>query len=311
MDHHIPTYARFQWINHPTIHTVLRHFLAPPAVGRKGYDKVLMFQWLMYKAVMGCSYRDLESMSGIDHSTFVKFRQRLLRTRWFTRVFRKLVTTIAPVLESMTLVIDSSFVETYSRHDEHGSGYSGYKEKTGYKLHQMIDYATRLPLVQLTSSGNEADITYGRQLLDRAPPRWPVRGFAADKGYDSMDFIHDIYRKWPRSQIAIPMRRPTSGNAWNTALRKAHRTTDSDLYRKRTEIERYFSRKKRVFNLGEERTRHLKNFRANCYLTSIMEILEWLSQPQPWVTLFTRLTTADLLFFKIHAIISLKFGKYQ
>ncbi len=49
------------------------------------------------------------------------------------------------------------------------------------------------------------------------------------------------------------------------------------------EIERYFSRKKRVFRLGEERTRHLKNFRANCYLTSIMEILEWATTPQIWM----------------------------
>lgn len=52
---------------------------------------------------------------------------------------------------------------------------------------------------------------------------------------------------------------------------------------KRGEIERYFSRKKRVFNLGEERTRTLKNFRANCYLTSIMEILEWTTKPELWV----------------------------
>jgi hypothetical protein len=289
MDHHIPTYARFQWINHPTVHAVLQHFLVPPAIGRKGYDKVLLFQWLMYKTVMGCSYRDLASMSGIDHSTFVKFRQRLLRTHWFTQVFQKLTSTLASSLQSMTLVIDSSFVETYSGHKEHGSGYSGYKEKTGYKLHQIIDHATRLPLVQMVSAGNAADITYGRRLLDRSPPRWPVHGFAADKGYDSMDFVHAIYRKWPQSAIAIPMRRSTSGNEWNTFLRKAHRTTDSALYRKRTEIERYFSRKKRVFRLGEEKTRHLKNFRAHCYLTSIMEILEWLSKPETWWELFTRL----------------------
>lgn len=43
---------------------------------RRGYDKVLMFRWLMYRQVMGCSYRDLESMTGIDHSTFIKFRKR-------------------------------------------------------------------------------------------------------------------------------------------------------------------------------------------------------------------------------------------
>jgi len=58
-------------------------------------------------------------------------------------------------------------------------------------------------------------------------------------------------------------------------------------FNKLSEIERYFSRKKRVFNLGEERTRGLKNFEANCHLTSIAEILEWSTTPQIWWTLFT------------------------
>jgi hypothetical protein len=65
------------------------------------------------------------------------------------------------------------------------------------------------------------------------------------------------------------------GNERNRRERGSYRSHDPTLYRKRTEIERYFSRKKHVFHLGEEQTRHLKNFHANCYLTSIMEILEW------------------------------------
>lgn len=289
MDQHIPTYARLQWVNEPIIRSIIRHYLPPYRRGRRGYDKVIMVCWLIVKQIQGCSYRDLEGLSGIDHSTFVKFRKRLLTRAWFARVFTHLAHRVAAGLPKITALLDSSFVETYSRRHEQGSGYSGYKEKNGFKLHQIIDHATRLPLLQMASAGNEADITYGKKLLDRAPPWWRVSGFAADKGYDSMDYVHALYRKWPESQIAIPMRRPTSGNAWNTWLRKAHRTTESALYKKRTEIERYFSRKKRVFRLGEEKTRHLKNFRANCHFTGIMEILEWLSSPGPWLALFTRL----------------------
>ena len=55
-------------------------------------------------------------------------------------------------------------------------------------------------------------------------------------------------------------------------------TTNPTLYKRRTEIERYFSRLKRVFRLGEEKTRHFENFQANAYLTSCMAILEWLSK---------------------------------
>ena len=67
------------------------------------------------------------------------------------------------------------------------------------------------------------------------------------------------------------------GQAHNYQAKAKMRTLNKKFLNLRTEIERYFSRKKRVFKLGEERTRHLKNFRANCYLTSIMEILEWMS----------------------------------
>jgi hypothetical protein len=41
---------------------------------------VTMFLWLMYKKVMQCSYRDLESITGIEYSTFIKFRKRLVES---------------------------------------------------------------------------------------------------------------------------------------------------------------------------------------------------------------------------------------
>ena len=278
-NYRVPTYQRFEWINHAKVRRILERFLRPPKRGRKGYDKVTMFLWLMYKQVMGCSYRDLESITGIDYSTFIKFRKRLMQRRWFSSVFNRLAHLLTPHLKQVAALLDSSFVETYSHRDEDGSGYSGYKEKNGFKLHSLIDFTTRLPLVQRTSPGNEADITHGKRLLDRAPPALSVRGFAADKGYDSEYFVMDIKHKWRRAGVAIPVRRMRQSGDPQPNLDAKHkdRSYDRSLYKKRTEIERYFSRKKRVFRLGEEKTRHLENFRANCYLTSIMEILEWLT----------------------------------
>ena len=272
---HIPTYARFQWLNHESVKKVLTRFLKPNARGRKGYDKIYMFSWLMYKQLMCCTYRDLESMTGIDYSTFIKFRRRLSTQGWFSGTFTVLSSFVSKYLNGISLILDSSFVETYSKQDEIGSGYSGYKEKNGYKLHQFIDYRSRLPLLQSVSAGNVADINGGYHLLGRAPPDWNVQTFAADKGYDSEYFVNSIIKKWD-SKVAIPMRRfAHDGNETNRKLRGANRSHSKKLYRQRTEIERYFSRKKNVFNLGEEKTRHLENFRDNSYLTSIMEILEW------------------------------------
>lgn len=276
---------------------ILSRFLAPPRKGRQGYNKVDMFRWLIYRQLMGCSYRDLESMTGIDYSTFIKFRKRLLRKMWFPRVFKILTGEITMGLPSLFLLLDSSFVQSYSKRDEQGAEYSGFKHKVGFKLHQVIDFQTRLPLKQLCTGGARSDIVLGRQLIRGSPKRWKVKAVAADKGYDAEDFVSQIRHRWKGAQVAIPLRR-TNQKAMGAkrrqtprdySLKAAWRTLLPAFLNKRTEIERYFSRKKRVFRLGEERTRGLKNFRANSYLTSLMEILEFLSKNSPLRVLFTKL----------------------
>lgn len=287
---HIPVYARFQWLNNPVVINTLKMFLKPKPKGRKGYDKIWMFRWLIYKQLMGCSYRDLESITGIDYSTFIKFRKRLINQIFFKNVFEILSQGIAVNLPSITALMDSSFVETYSKRDEEGSEYFGYKEKNGFKLHQMIDWKTRLPILQFATGGARSDIRWGANLIRAAPLHWKIRKLAADKAYDGMEFVKDIAIKFPGIKIAIPMRRHKKNDSWfNRFMKFWERTHDSSLYRKRSGIERYFSRKKGVFNLGEERTRGLKNFEANCYMTSIIEILEWSAKPEIWVQLFTML----------------------
>ena len=68
-------------------------------------------------------------MSGIDYSTFIEFRKRLKQHRQFRNMFRVLSSVIAMHLTTIIDVLDSSFVETYSTHDEQGSEYSGCGEK--------------------------------------------------------------------------------------------------------------------------------------------------------------------------------------
>jgi len=274
---HIPTYARFQWLNNPKVTKILSRYLKPSERGRKGYDKVLMVRWLIYRQLMNCAYRDLESISGIDYSTFIKFRKRLNYTLWFRNVFSALASLVLKNHQQLFLLLDSTFVQTYSKKQEKGSAYSGYKKKVGFKLHQVIEYHTRLPLLQLATNGSVADVSAGILLLLKASTQWNVKGFAADRAYDSEFFVHQIKRKWKDADVAIPPRLFSSCKDpyFNQIQRATERNLDPELFKKRTEIERYFSRKKRVFNLGKERTRHLKNFRANSSLTSIMEILEW------------------------------------
>ena len=300
----IPSFPRFQWLNHPRVVEILARFLKPSPRGRKGYDKVLMLRWIIWKQLMRCTYRDLEGMSGIDYSTFIKFRQRLISRRWFLKVFKTLADGIASRGKSLFLILDSSFTETYSKRKEKGAEYSGFKKKTGFKVHQIIDYYTRLPLRLRATGGAQSDIVIGKNLIRGSPRSWLVEALAADKGYDGADFVAKIYHRWKGVKIAIPLRKTNQETIGakrresdlNRALKAAERCLDPGLLNKRTEIERYFSRKKRIFHLGEERTRHLKNFRANCYFTSIMEILEWLTTPSLWIQLFTKLIATLLKF---------------
>ena len=295
----IPVYARFQWLNNPIVISTICRFIKPNTRGRKGYDKVWMFRWLIYKQFMGCSYRDLESMTEIDHSTFVKFRKRLIAKLLFKNIFSILSQTIAQNLDAITAIIDSSFVETYSKRDEEGSEYFGYKEKNGFKLHQMIDWETRLPILQFSTPGARSDIRWGANLIRAAPEHWNLKALTADKAYDGANFVKDIAIKFPGIKIAIPMRRHKRNDSWfNVFMKGRERTKSKKIYKKRSEIERHFSRKKGVFRLGEERTRGLTNFEANCDFVSAIQILEWLTAPQIWWALFTMLLW---LFFHRYA----------
>lgn len=283
----IQTYARFQWINHSRVIHLLEQALPYAGTGRRGHDKVLLLRWLMYKQVMGCTYRDLESMSGIDYSTFIKFRQRLQQQGWCEQLQALLSQVVADSRQRLETIVDSSFVETYSHHRERGSSFCGYRRKEGFKLHQILERRTRLPLLHAVSRGSEHDVVLGKRLYAMLPATWPVRTALADKGYDANELVELIYHKWAGVRVGIPIRHTNQRGrgasrvetAKNYRAKAAHRDLDPRLFKKRTEIERYFSRKKCVFKLGHERTRHLNNFATNCALTAVMEYLEFLAQP--------------------------------
>lgn len=266
---------------------ILERFLKPPVRGRKGYDKTYLFRLLIYKHLMRCSYRDLESMTSIDHTTFIKFRKRLMQTNWFASLFKTLASAIAANLPSITAVIDSSFIETYSKHDERGSEYNGHKEKNGFKVHSIVDWKMRIPLLQTATPGARSDVRIAHHLIGRAPPDWNVTGFLGDKAYDDWKLVYKLKQKWRKILVGIPVRktlherkRPIPEAVIRNRLGKeSDRCLKRPFLNKRTQIERYYSRKKRIFKLGEEKTRHLENFRANCDMVAIMEILEWSTTP--------------------------------
>lgn len=284
---HIPVFARWQWLNSAQIVELLERVApTPPVRGRKGYPRSVLIRWLLYKQAMNCTYRDLESMSGIDYSTFIKFRARLRASHWFEKLCQALSEAAVSERKALELIMDSSFVPTYSGHAENGSAFHGLYEQHGFKVHQIIDFATRLPVFQAVSPGSLHDVRAAKQIIPLLPKHWPVKYFLADKGYDSEQFVKQIMKQWKGAWASIPLRRTCQAarqcqrqeTIMNRLLKAAGRSLHPKIYHKRTTIERYFSRKKNIFHLGLERTRHLKNFMTNCFTTALMEILEWVSR---------------------------------
>jgi len=268
------------------VQATLGKFLQPNPRGRKGYGKILLFLWLLWKQISGCTYRDLESMRGIDYSTFIKFKTRLAQEGWFAKVFGDLLDWLVSWIGPLGLALDSTFVPTYSGKQEPGSKYSGYKEDFGFKLHTFIDCRARLPLAIRTSNGSCHDIVGGKELVGMSPPNWKVGFLTADKGYDGEEFVELVRHHWQKTKICIPLRRMrnegrdeiTPRRAGWRRLKAAERTVTKRLRNARTAVERYFSRKKGVFKLGEQRTRGIKAFRTECYLTAIAEYMEFIGR---------------------------------
>jgi len=136
------------------------------------------------------------------------------------------------------------------------------REGNGFKVHQIIDFKTRLPLVQAAAAGARADIICGEHLIRGTPSSGNVRALLADKAYDGWKFVALIKQKWRAAKVGIPVRRTIHERERpfppevirNRESKEAGRYLRQPFLNQRTEIERYFSRKKRVFRLGEERT---------------------------------------------------------
>ncbi len=173
----MPAWARFQWINDDKIVALLHQTLPYAGTGRRGVGKGTLFRWLLYKQCHGCTYRDLESISGIDYTTFIKFRKTIRENGWLEYVFHTITTTTTQG-RRLKLITDSSFVEQYARHPERGAEYSGFKEKTGFKVHQIIDFRTRLPVAKAVTGGARADVVLAHQLVTQLPRRLGCHGLS-------------------------------------------------------------------------------------------------------------------------------------
>ncbi len=252
--------------------------------GRKGYDKEMLFNWLLVKKVTNWDYRTIASMANVSHPTLLRANELFLRKNIYNKVFLQLVKKAykKELIKGKYVAMDSSFVHTFSKKGELGSeGWNGFKEAYGFKLHLLIDCETKFPIALIVTNGTASDNTLAIPLLKRAKNYLKQCGYVlADKGYDDGNIVNFIVKAFS-AKAGIPIKKHKRGKnyswtgSWRNFWEKAKgRTLKKSIYNKRTAVERVFSVIKRTYHLGKEETRGILNFAKNVYLTLICYMLK-------------------------------------
>lgn len=252
--------------------------------GRPGYDKEVLFGWLLIKKITNWDYRTIASMAGVSHPTLLRANDLFLKKHLYEKVMVSLVKKAYKqgLIRGKYVAMDSSIVHTFSKRGELGSeGWNEFKEGYGCTLHLLIDAETKFPLAVCITNGLAADCTLAIPLLKKARYWLKKCGYVlADKGYDWGDLVTWIVQRL-HAKAGIPIKKHKRGKnySWEASTRnwqeKAKgRTFKKSIYHKRGSIERVFSVLKRTYHLGKEETRGILNFAKNCYLTLICYMLK-------------------------------------
>lgn len=254
--------------------------------GRKGYDKELLFVWLLIKKITNWDYRTIASMAGVSHPTLIRANNLFILKGVYQKVFVSLVKQAwkKGLIKGKYVAMDSSFVHTFSKKGELGSeGFNGHKKGYGFKLHLLIDAETNIPISLIVGNGLAADCTLAVPLLKKAKPWLRKCGYVlADKGYDDTDIVNWIVKSL-QAKASIPIRHKSKlakgktsryGNLTNWRLKAKGRSFKKSIYNKRSSVERIFSVLKRTYHLGKEETRGILNFAKNTYLALISYLLK-------------------------------------
>lgn len=202
--------------------------------------------WSINNEVAG-TYRDLESKSGIDYSTFIKFRRQLKINHWLEH-------------KGPSPIKTHEIIDFKTRPPLAAATTSGAR----------ADIVLAKQLVKMLPDNWQVTTFLGDKGYDGLELVEMVRGKRP-----GVKVCIPV-----RRTCHIACKCPRQETEKNRQAKRANRTLTRKLYNQRTEIERCFSRKKGVFHLGQERTRGLSDLTANVTLTNLMAQLKYLAKPE-------------------------------
>src|SRR4051812_21318674 len=82
--------------------------------GRPGYDKEMLFVWLLIKKITNWDFRTIASMAGVSHPTLIRANNLFILKGVYQKVFVQLVKTAFKkgLIRGKYVAMDSSFVGT-------------------------------------------------------------------------------------------------------------------------------------------------------------------------------------------------------
>jgi transposase len=119
-----------------------------------------------------------------------------------------------------------------------------------------------LPVVFIVSAGQEADVSYAEPLLAAVPVDAEVEAVIADKAYDSKAVAELVKAKG--AQVVIPTQKS----------RKEQRVIDTDLYKERNLVERFWRKAKEFRRVATRYEKTARNFLAFVHVAALMILLQ-------------------------------------
>jgi len=204
-----------------------------------------------------------------DISSFSHFLQRI-GVETFEQLFQVVVQQLLDqgFLNLHMIAQDGSILEANTGDRDAGWGWDHIKEKYvyGYKIHVTVDVNTELPVtLSVTKAGVHDSKEFQRlyQNIKNYKTRFPTRFYTADKAYDSSSIRTPLLRDEIQPII----------KASKTKIKPQYPKWFLEKYKKRTSVERFFSRLKRFLDLKKLRIYGKNNVLIYSYIIIIGMLL--------------------------------------
>jgi len=210
-----------------------------------------------------------------DIGTFSHFLDRIGEPI-FEQLFYQIVQQLLDngFLGRHTVAIDGSILEGNNEDKQAGWGWDHINKcyVYGYKIHVIVDVKTELPLVIHLTKANVHDSQAFPPLysqLKSYDSRFHIVSFLADKGYDSSK----IRKALLNDDVQVIIK------SSKTKIKPQYPEWFLKKYRRRTSVERFFSRLKEYLNLKQMRINGITKVKLFSHIISIgMLIIAYLNE---------------------------------